>query len=57
VHKLLELVGLVLAELLDGDLLLLLFDGGVLLLLGSARKALPWERAFQEVEQDVSNSL
>jgi hypothetical protein len=57
VHKLLELVRLVLAELLDGDLFLLLLDGGVFLLLGATRKTLPWERAFKEVEKDVSNSL
>jgi hypothetical protein len=46
VHKLLEFIGLVLAKLLDGNLLLLLLDGGVFLLLGTARKTLPWERAF-----------
>ena len=56
-HKLLELVGLVLAELLDGDLLLLFLDGGVFLLLGAARETLPWKRSFQEVEEDVANGL
>lgn len=56
-HKLLELIGLVLAELFDGDLLLLFLDGGVLLLLGAAWKTLPWERAFEEVEENVPDGL
>jgi hypothetical protein len=57
VHELLELIGLVFAELFDGDLLLLFLDGGVFLLLGAARKTLPWKRSFQEVEEDVANGL
>jgi hypothetical protein len=57
VHELLELIRLVLAELLDGDLLLLFLDGGVFLLLGATRKTLPWERALKEVEEHVPNSL
>ena len=49
VHVLLELLGLVSAEFLDGDLLLLLLDVGVLLLLGSSRKALPGKLSLEEV--------
>jgi len=41
VHELSEFLRLVFAQFLNGDLLLLLFDVGVLLLLGSAGKALP----------------
>lgn len=46
-----------LAQLIDGDLELLLFDVVVLLVLGSARKTLPWETASQEVQQHVSDCL
>ena len=46
-----------LAQLIAGDLELLLFDVVVLLVLGSARKTLPWETASQEVQQHVSNCL
>lgn len=43
VHELLEFLRLVLAKLLDLDLLLLFLDVGVLLGLGSSWKTLPWE--------------
>lgn len=57
VHELLEFLGLVLAKLLDLDLLLLFLDVGVLLGLGSTWKSLPWESTLEEVEQDVSDGL
>ena len=57
VHELLEFLRLVLAELLNLDLLLLFLDVGILLSLGSAGEALPWERALQEVEQHVTDRL
>lgn len=44
-HELLELYGLVQAELLDSDFLLLAFNVVVFLVLGSARETLPWELA------------
>ena len=43
VHELLELFWLFSAELINGNLLLLLLDVGVLLGLGSTWKSLPWE--------------
>ena len=57
VHELSELVWLVLAELLDLNLLLLFLDVGVLLSLGSTWKSLPWERSFQEVQEHMANGL
>ena len=57
VHKLLELFWLILAELLNLDLLLLFLDVGVLLGLGSSWKSLPWECAFQEIEEHVTDGL
>ena len=57
VHELSELLWLVFAQLVDGRLFLLLFDGSVLLGLGSAWQTLPWQRALQEVEQDVTDGL
>ena len=55
VHELLEFLGLVSAKLLDGSLLLLLFDVGVLLSLGPSRKTLPWETTFQKVKDHMTN--
>jgi len=43
VHELLELFWLVSAQIIDGYLLLLLLDVGVLLGLGSSWKSLPWK--------------
>jgi len=45
-HELLELLGLVLAEFLNGHLLLFSLNVVVLFVLGSSRESLPWERAF-----------
>jgi hypothetical protein len=57
VHELTEFFRLILAELVDCHLLLLLFDSGVLFLLRFAWESLPWQRAFQEVQQDMSDAL
>jgi hypothetical protein len=46
VHEFFELLWLVLAQFFNRNFLLLLFDVSILLLLGSARKSLPWEGAF-----------
>ena len=57
IHELLELLRLVFAEVFDGNLLFLLLDVGILLSLGSAWEALPWERSFQEVKEHMADSL
>ena len=57
VHEFCKLVRLVLAKLLDFDLLLLFLDVGVLLSLGSTRKTLPWERSFQEIQEHMTDGL
>lgn len=56
-HELLEFFRLVSTKLFDGGLLLLLFNVGILLGLGSARKSLPRKRAAQEVENNVTNGF
>ena len=50
-----EFRGVASAELLEWDLDFLLFDGGVLFVLVSARQSLPRERPFDQVEQDVAD--
>ena len=57
VHELFELLGLIFAKFFNRNFFLLLLDVGILLSLGSAGEALPWERALQEVEEHVANSL
>ena len=57
VHKLGKFLGLVLAQFLDGDLLLLFLNVIILLLLGSAWKPLPRKWSFQEIEQDMANAF
>ena len=57
VHEFGKLVWLVLAELFDLDFLLLFLDVSVFLGLGSSWEALPWERAFQEIQEHVTNCL
>jgi len=57
VHKLLEFFGLVAAEILNRRLLLLLLDVGVLFSLRPSGKALPRQRSFQEVQNDVTDRL
>jgi len=57
VHEFLELGGLVEAELVDGHLLLLALDVIIFLVLGAPGKTLPWERAAEEVQQDVADGL
>ena len=42
---------------LIGHLLLLALNGIILLVLGATWEALPWQRASEEVEQHVTNSL
>lgn len=56
-HKLLELGGLVQAELVYGDLFLLALNVVVLLVLRAAGEALPGQRAAQKVEQHVADGL
>ena len=56
-HKLFKLFGLVLAEVLDRHLPLLFFDVGILFLFVASWKALPWERAFEEIQEHVTNCL
>ena len=57
VHELLELFRLIAAEVLDGSLLLLLLDVGVLLGLGAAGQALPREGTAQEVKDHMTDRL
>ena len=56
-HELLEFFRLIAAELLDGGLLLLFLNVGVLLGLGSTRESLPRKGAAQEVKDNVTNGL
>jgi len=57
VHKLAELLWLVLAKFFHSYLLLLFLNVGVLFLFGSSWKSLPRKRSFEEVKQDVTNGL
>ena len=57
VHELSEFIGLVFAQVIDGGLLLFLLNGSVLFGLGSSWKSLPRQRAFKEIEDDVSDSF
>jgi len=57
VHELLEFLGLISAKLLDGCLLLLLFDVSVLLSLGPSGETLPWETTFQKVKDHMTNGF
>ena len=56
-HELSEFLRLVLAQIVNRGLLLFLFDGSVFLSLGPAGKSLPWEGAFEEVENDVADGF
>lgn len=56
-HELLELIWLISAELLDGYLLLLLLNVGILLLLGASWETLPRKNSLQEVEENVTDGL
>lgn len=57
VHELAELLGVSLAELVDGNLELLLLDVVILLVLGAPGKTLPRETPAQEVEEHVADGL
>ena len=57
VHEFSELLRLILAKFFNSDLLLLFLDVSVLLLLRSSRKALPWQRTLEEVEEHMSNGF
>ena len=57
VHELSEFIRLILAQVIDGGLLLFLLDGCILFGLRSSWKSLPWERALKEIEDDVSDSF
>lgn len=57
VHKLAELFGVALAQLVHCDLKLLLLDVVVLFVLGPAGETLPRETASQEVQQHVADCL
>lgn len=56
-HEFFELRRVVEAELVKGHLLLLALNGIILLVLGATWEALPRQRASEEVEQHVTNSL
>jgi hypothetical protein len=56
-HELLEFLRLVLAQLLNFDLLLLFLDIGVLLSLRSTWESLPWESTLKEIEEHVADGL
>lgn len=49
-HVVLELVGLALAEVIQGGFDLLLFDSVVFLVFGASWKSLPWKLAHEEVK-------
>ena len=57
VHELAEFLRVALAQLINGNLELLLLDVVVLLVLGASWKALPRKTASQEVQQHVSDGL
>jgi len=56
-HVLLELVGLIQAQLVNCNLLLLSLDIVIFFILAAARETLPRKGSSQEVEQDVTNGL
>lgn len=56
-HKVLELLGLTLAKLINCHFLLLFLDVIIFLILGSTWKALPRQGSSQEVEKHVTDSL
>ena len=57
VHELFEFFRLVQTEVVKSHLLLLSLDCSVLLVFGASRKALPGERAAQEVDENVTDCL
>ena len=56
-HELAELARVAATELFQASLNLLLLDVVVLLVLGASREALPWELAFNKVEQNVTDGF
>ena len=56
-HELTELAGVSTAQLLKGSFDLLLLDGVVLFILGTAGESLPWKLALEQVEQNVTDGL
>ena len=56
-HEFLELAGLVHAEFVNGDFLLLTLDVIIFLILRASRKSLPGEGAAEEVQKHVANGL
>ena len=56
-HEFLELAGLVHAEFVDGDLLLLTLDVIIFFIFRASGKSLPGERAAEEVQKHVANGL
>ena len=57
VHELQEFLWLTLTKLLQRCILLLFLYLSILLRLGFAWQALPWERSHQEIQYNVSNAL
>ena len=57
VQEFFVLIWEVFAKVIDRDLLLLFLDIGILFSFGSARKTLPRESSFEEVDQDMTYSL
>jgi len=56
-HELSEFIWLILAQVVNRGLFLFLFDSSVFLSLGPAWKSLPWERTFEEVEDNVADGF
>jgi len=56
-HEFFEFVRHILAQLINGRLLLLLFNLGVFFLLRSAGKTLPWKCTLQEIKENVANGF
>ena len=56
-HEFLELAGLVHAEFVDSDFLLFALDVIIFFILGASGKALPGERAAEEVQKHVADGL
>lgn len=56
-HEFLELIWLIFAKLFDLNLLLLFLNVGILFSLWSSWKALPWERALQKIEENMTDGF
>jgi hypothetical protein len=57
VHELLIDLRLILAKIFNRNFFLFLFNVGIFLSLRSSWKALPWQRALQEIKQNMTNGF